>query len=113
MQMFEGIVMQGERRGTQLGFPTINIPLSDAGVSGIYAGNVHTDVHTFQAAIFADPARKVLEAHLLDFSGDLYGSDVRIELLKKLRERRSYENDEELRAAIAADVKNVRQYFAL
>jgi riboflavin kinase/FMN adenylyltransferase len=116
MQEFQGIVQKGRRRGHELGFPTINIPLQDARVSGIYAARVRsavrTKVHTFHAAAFADPSRDILEAHLLDFSGDLYGQEVRIELCQKLRESERYQDDEALRAAIASDVAAVRQYFA-
>jgi riboflavin kinase/FMN adenylyltransferase len=115
MQEFTGIVQEGERRGRALGFPTINIPLPYREVSGIYAAKVHTavrtKVRTFFAAAFADPSRGVLEAHLLDFSGDLYGVEVRIELHKKLRDSKEYEREEELRTAIAADVAKVREYF--
>jgi riboflavin kinase/FMN adenylyltransferase len=117
MQTFTGTVSEGKKRGRALGFPTINIPLTDASVSGVYAAKVHTavrtTVRTFFAAAFADPSRGLLEAHLLDFSGDLYGVDVRIELRKKLRDSARYESDEALRQAIAEDVKLVRECFSL
>jgi riboflavin kinase/FMN adenylyltransferase len=116
MQEFIGIVIEGKRRGRALGFPTVNIPLGDAAVSGIYAAKVCTDVstsvHTFFAAAFADPSRDVLEAHLLDFSGDLYGQEIRIELYEKLRESGTYASDEALQQAIAEDVAAVREYFS-
>jgi riboflavin kinase/FMN adenylyltransferase len=115
MQEFTGIVQEGKHRGRELGFPTINIPLPYKEVSGIYAAKVYTAVYTKTAghfaAVFADPSRGVLEAHLLDFSGDLYGAEVRIELHEKLRESAAYGSDEALRAAIAADVAKVREYF--
>lgn len=110
MQEFMGIVQKGKARGRELGFPTINIPLTDASVDGIYAAKVYTTVYTFFAAAFADPSRGVLEAYLLDFSGDFYGTEVRIELIEKLRESAAYENDDALKAAIAGDVAKVREY---
>ncbi|HVU75291.1 MAG TPA: riboflavin kinase [Candidatus Paceibacterota bacterium] len=111
MQSFSGFVERGKQRGRVLGFPTINIALEDKTVSGIYAANVYADVSTFRAAAFADPSRSVLEAHLLDFSGDLYGKEVRIELVEKLRESAAYESDCALKQAIAGDVAKVREYF--
>jgi riboflavin kinase/FMN adenylyltransferase len=117
MQTFTGIVIEGKQRGRELGFPTINIPLADASVSGIYAAKVHTAIRTksepYAAAAFADPARGTLEAHLLDFSGDLYGAAVCIELHKKLRDSVRYESDVALRQAIAEDVTAVRECFSL
>ena len=62
---------------------------------------------------FADPARGVLEAHLLDFSDDLYGMEITVELHKKLREAADFESDAELRNAIAQDIASVREYFDL
>ena len=112
MQTYKGIVQKGSKRGTALGFPTINIPLDDANVSGIYAARVKVGEEEYEAAAYADQKRKVLEAHLLDFSRDLYGWNVTIELLKKIREAKKFGNDKVLREAIAHDVTSVREYFA-
>ena len=95
-----------------MGFPTINIPLDDADVSGIYAARVKVGEEEYEAAVYADQKRKLLEAHLLDFSADLYGENVTVELLKKVREAKVFANDKDLREAIAHDVTSVREYFA-
>jgi len=94
-----------------LGFSTINIPLNDTSVSGIYVAKVKVGEEEYEAAAYADQKRKVLEAHLLDFSANLYGWNVRIELLKKIREPKKFTDDESLREAIAEDVTFVREYF--
>jgi len=111
MAVFGGIVQKGARRGTVLGFPTVNIPLGDASVSGIYAATVKVGEETYEAVAFADPRRTILEAHLLDFSADLYGWNVTIELLKKIREGKKFPDDAALRAAIAGDIAAARAYF--
>ena len=115
--IYKGIVQKGKRRGTALGFPTVNIALEDAEVSGVYAAKVRIGDTEYQAAAFADPGRKLLEAHLLDFlaqggsalgrSGDLYGKSVEIELFEKIRKNTRFPDDAALRAAIAEDVRRV------
>ena len=108
---YTGTVIRGSGTAAKLGFPTLNIPLADTTLSGIYAAKVEAGGSVYQAAVFADPARALLEAYLLDFSGDLYGKEITIELCKKLRESRRYESDDALSAAIAADVVDTRSYF--
>ncbi len=109
--IYTGIVARGAQRGTALGFPTANIALTDASVSGIYAAKVSVDSETFHAAAFADPKRNVLEAYMLDFSGNLYDKEITIELCEKIRESDMFADERELRAAIAKDVEDVRHYF--
>ncbi|MBI4093476.1 riboflavin kinase [Candidatus Kaiserbacteria bacterium] len=99
------------RRGMALGFPTINIPLDDTAVSGIFAARVIVDGEAHGAAAFADPSRKILEAHILDISPDLYGKEVSVELCKKIRESSTFEDEGALKAAIENDVKRARLFF--
>jgi len=110
-RLFSGIVAQGERRGTTLGFPTVNIPLQDTDVSGIFAGVVKHKDREYHAALFADHERGVLEAYLLDFDEDLYGQDIQITLAKKIRDAEVCTDDDVLKAMIAKDVEDVREYF--
>jgi riboflavin kinase/FMN adenylyltransferase len=109
---FSGVVEKGKRRGSALGYPTINIALADS-ITGIFAAEVTVDGSVRPAAVFADPERKVLEAYILDFFGDLYGKEVTVELKKKIRDRETFHSDEALKTAIAEDVRAVRQYFSL
>ncbi|MDO8514418.1 MAG: riboflavin kinase [bacterium] len=125
MTSYTGIVRKGTQRAAELGFSTINIPLDDASVSGIYAAKVKVGANPaepdarpegfreeeYEAAAYADQKRKVLEAHILDFSKDLYGWNVKIELLKKIREHKKFTDDKTLQKAIAEDIKSVREYF--
>ena len=110
-QRYTGIVQENSRRGTELGFPTINIPLGDDSLSGIYAAKVKVGEEKYWAAAYADQKRNVLEAHLLDLNKDLYGWNVTIELFEKIRETRQFKNDAELQKAIAEDIVAVRAYF--
>ena len=57
-------------------------------------------------------AGRLLEVHVLDFSGDLYGSDIEVEFVCQLRGERKFAGLDELKAAIGRDVEAARAYFA-
>ncbi len=107
------MVQAGSGEARMLGFPTINIPLQGASVSGIFAARViiHGRKEAYDAAAYADTKRGVLEAHLLDFHDDVHATEVRIELLEKIRESERFDSEAALYAAIAADVEAVRAFF--
>lgn len=108
---YRGVVQKGERRGSDLGFPTINIPLEGGEhAGGIFAAEVSVDGKEYLAAAYVNASRNILEAHLLDFDGDLYGKEVQIELLEKIRDDETFAHEAALKAAIAADVAKVREY---
>ncbi len=111
MNTYTGIVGRGTARAAALGYPTINIPLTDESLTGIYAAYVKVGEEEYEAVAYADVKRGVLEAHLLDFSADLYGWNVTIRLLKKIREYKRFKDDESLKRAIADDVASARRYF--
>jgi riboflavin kinase/FMN adenylyltransferase len=110
----EGVVVVGDRRGRDLGFPTANLDL-DPGQplppKGIYAGSALG--HRAAISIGVNPhfGGTVLrvEAHLLDFEGELYGLRMRLELWKRLRDERSFASEADLVAAIADDVAATRR----
>jgi FAD synthase len=109
--LFTGVAVEGSRRATALGFPTVNIPY-DGSVGGVYTALVTIDERSYFAAAFADQQRGVLEAHLLDFpSADLYGAAVEIRLERKIRDSQFFDNDAALRAAITSDVEAVRDFY--
>lgn len=112
MRSFKGVVQKGAKRAAALGYPTVNIPLDERNASGIYAARVLFEGTEHPAAAFADQKRKVLEAHMLDANLDLYGKEITIELLKKIRDNESFDDDAALCAAIASDVAAIREYFS-
>lgn len=109
MRPVRGIVERGAARGAALGYPTANIALRDTTLSGVYAGRAYARGAWRDAAIFADPSRGILEAHLLDFSGSLYGEEIEVRPIEKIRESARGANDDELRVLIARDVAQVRE----
>lgn len=108
----EGIVLKGMESGTKLGFPTANILLNDSEVSGVYAGAVLWNGKTYSAAIYANQRRNILEAHLLNFSENLYGQKISITLLKKIRDDVAFNDEPTLIEKISEDVQHAREYFA-
>lgn len=102
----DGIVLRGDRRGTELGFPTANLKL-DRSIAhpprGVYAGRAVVEAGiTYTAAINVgvnpqfggDPATTPwrVEAYLLDFDGDLYDQRLRVELHERLRDELRFES---------------------
>jgi len=107
---FKGTVQKGNEYGRILGFPTANIPLEDA-TSGVFAAVVRVDGQVHGAVVFANQKHHVLEAHLLDFNGDLYGKEIEIELLSPLRDRMDFGTEIEAKEVIANDVAKARSYL--
>lgn len=110
-QTYTSTVLNGARRATELGYPTVNIFCDDDSLSGVYAGMLTYDGTEYQAAIFADPVRQLLEAHAPDLNQNLYGQTVSITPFAKLRDKQPFTNDEELKVMIKGDVEAMRQYF--
>jgi riboflavin kinase / FMN adenylyltransferase len=114
----EGVVVRGDRRGRELGFPTANVLHSQYAAvpaHGVYAGWLELRGERRMAAIsigtkptFAGHDREV-EAYVLDFDGDLYGEHVALEFAAHLREMRRYEGVGPLVAQMREDVAQVRE----
>jgi len=107
-----GEVIRGFQRGRELGVPTANVRCDGQLVppDGVYAGRCTVDGQTFPAAVsigtlptFGQHDRQI-EAHLVGFSGDLYGQTLSIDLLDWLREQRKYASLEALKTQIALDI---------
>ncbi|MGC9599040.1 MAG: riboflavin kinase [Minisyncoccia bacterium] len=109
----EGAVQRGDREGSKLGFPTANIGTAQSVPSGIYAGEATWKGTVYPAAIYKEDGRNVVEAHLIDFSGELYGEQLIVVAYKKIREVKKFKNTEELIAAITSDVKKIKQWWFL
>ena len=109
---------RGRQQARTLGFPTANIPLKedDPVCNGVYAARVRIDGTEHEAVVnvghrptVGNGPDRVLEAHLLDFEGDLYGQTIEVELLEFLREEQRFGSTEELSRQIEADKKRARE----
>jgi riboflavin kinase/FMN adenylyltransferase len=106
-----GRVEKGQGLGKPIGFPTANIPLGQSGFSGTYAGLASVGGTEYVAAVYANVSRGLLESHLLDFEGDLYGEEMTVVLYERLAEPKGFKSDAEREEFIAWAVQAVRECF--
>jgi riboflavin kinase / FMN adenylyltransferase len=102
-----GKIIRGKRKGRKLGFPTVNIELNDKIECGVYAGAVRIANKDYKAGIFVNNEGTLLEAHLIGFSGDLYGKEIGVEIINKIRDVIIFESDKELKEQIKKDIENI------
>jgi riboflavin kinase/FMN adenylyltransferase len=113
-----GTVIEGDKIGRQLGFPTANLDAANLVLppNGVYAGCSRLKEKLYRVALniglrptiaSAQPQLRV-ETHLLDFTGDLYGTELQVEIGQKLRDERKFTSASELRLQIESDVAAVR-----
>ena len=118
-----GIVVPGERRGRELGYPTANLARSVEGfvpADGVYAAYASVDGRTIPAAVsignnptFVGVPDKQIEAHLLDEDLDLYGKTIEITFVEYIRGMEKFESVGELVAQMTLDEARVRELLGV
>jgi riboflavin kinase/FMN adenylyltransferase len=116
---FRGLVVRGEGRGKTLGFPTANLAITSSGKlvppPGIYAVRGILRRGTHPGALHVGPrptfrgSPPTIELHLMDFDGDIYGEEVRVDFVRYLREVRPFATVEALVGQIREDVELARR----
>jgi riboflavin kinase/FMN adenylyltransferase len=117
-----GRVVEGDRRGRTLGFPTVNLAPENEVLpaQGVYAGRLRVlgggsgeelpaVVNVGRRPTFKEAGEVLAEAHVIDWSGDLYGQRVELAFLHHLRDERRFPDVEALRRQIEADRDAARQ----
>ena len=117
-----GLVVRGDGRGRRLGFPTANLDVRDSRKlipgKGIYAVRAKLPAGTRDGALHIGPrptfpgSRATIEVHLLDHSADLYGAELQLDLIERLRGVRSFASVAELVDRMDEDVRRVRRILA-
>ena len=117
-----GTVVPGDGRGRELGFPTANLRVDDSDklipAEGIYACYVTVPAGRFMGALHIGPrptfpgAGAAVEVFLLDFDGELYGCEIRLELIERLRPVAAFDSADELVEQMRADVVRAREVLA-
>ena len=117
----KGKVITSDKRGRLLGFPTANLDITPQQAlpdNGIYATITQIDGKQFPSAtnIGSRPTfgegKRMVETHLLDYRGNLYGKEMRVEFVQKLRDEQRFPSSEALKAQIAEDVRKVEALLA-
>ncbi len=115
-----GYVVDGEKRGRTIGFPTANISTQKEQLpaSGIYAVIVRLDDIDYQGLVNLGnrptfgPGEETIEVYLLDFEGDLYGKELRLYFVARLREEKTFADTTSLIAAINQDIADGRRLLS-
>lgn len=116
----EGIVQHGDKRGRELGFPTANLMIDDKmGKDGVWAGTVELESGDVLAAAVSLGRRvtfyerdgvRLLEAHLLDFGGDLYDQRIVVVLHRLLRPQQRFDGVDALVEQMHRDIDDTRTW---
>jgi riboflavin kinase / FMN adenylyltransferase len=117
----EGIVVRGDMRGRELGYPTANLlpgPHAAVPADGVYAAwlvraaRAHDGPDMAAVSVGTNPTfsgrERRVEAYILDFSDDIYGERLSLDFVTRLREQRTYDGLQPLRTQIADDVERTR-----
>jgi riboflavin kinase / FMN adenylyltransferase len=115
----DGAIVEGRKRGRELGFPTANLQTENELVppNGVYAtimtidGVVHGGVTNIGLRPTFGETTPTIETHVLDYSGNLYGHTVRLAFVQRLRDERRFEDVDALRAQIDADKRRAERLF--
>jgi riboflavin kinase / FMN adenylyltransferase len=115
----DGTIVEGRKRGRELGFPTANLATQNELVppNGVYAtimtidGVVHGGVTNIGVRPTFGETTPTIETHVLDYSGHLYGQTVRLAFVQRLRDERRFEDVDALRAQIDADKRRAERLF--
>jgi riboflavin kinase/FMN adenylyltransferase len=113
-----GAVVRGDERGRELGFPTANLIPDEAlacpghGVYACLADGRAAAVSIGVRPTFKTGRGELIETYLLDFEGDLYGSELRLDFVERLRGERRFDTPEALVAQMHRDVERTRESLA-
>ncbi|MEA2426876.1 MAG: riboflavin kinase / adenylyltransferase [Thermoleophilaceae bacterium] len=113
--LFEGEVVEGDKRGRELGMPTANLvpdPKLVTPANGVYAAWAHGHPAAVNVGVrptFDSDRGVLVEAYLLDFSGDLYGQTLRVAFIERLRGEKRFDSAGDLVAQMHRDVEQARE----
>lgn len=116
----EGVIIRGNRRGHEIGFPTANLKPNNRVIPrfGVYATATLIDgvwrksiTNIGVRPTFENDAEPSIETYVFDFDGDLYGDVLRVRFLHRIRDERKFNGIDELKAQIERDTRRARNYF--
>lgn len=115
MITIKGEVIHGAKLGRQMGFPTANMEVGDVDIdNGVYLSSVKIEGHEWRAMSnvgvrpSVDGRCRLLETHIFDYSGDLYGCVLEVTLLRKVRDEKRFDSVRELQQQLKCDYDLIR-----
>lgn len=117
LHIFHGTVEEGHKRGKRLGFPTINMSVTQPLPSGIFASQTKLEDKTYNSLTFIGAAETYneftvkAETYIFDFTRDIYGQTATISLLKKIRDGQKFESEEALIKRMEQDKREALEFF--
>lgn len=115
--ILKGIVQKGKKRGRTLGFPTANITVHTNASDGIYLSIAIIDNIQYPSLTFIGIPEtfheqdRTIEVYILSFDEDIYGKELQVELLEKIRENQKFTSEDELVKQMKHDTMVARSYF--
>lgn len=118
----DGVVVEGAKRGRDLGFPTANLGLREDNKlvpkNGVYTVKVILGDASYYGVAniglrptFNHVSEPITEVHIFDFSADIYGSDIKVEFIDRIRDEKKFSSKEELEENIKFDVNEAKKYY--
>ena len=115
-----GKVVTGHGRGGGLGFPTANLEIASEHVlppDGVYAGRAYINGSIYQSMvnIGKNPTfgvnKRTVEAYLMDYHGDLYGADLQLDIIARIRDEKKFDSADELKRQVVEDIHQGKKIF--
>lgn len=115
---FEGLVVHGDKRGRTIGFPTANLRMEDKEKlvpgNGVYAVKCYVRINTGETAVFngmmnigirptVNGLSRMIEVNIFDFNEDIYGKQMKVQMIKRLRDERKFSGLDELKTQLHND----------
>ena len=115
----KGTVREGNKRGKKLGFPTMNLPVDQKIPEGVYISQTEFADQLYNSLTFVGVVKTYnetvfhTETYLLQFNENVYGKNISVYLLKKLRENQKFNSEEELILQMKKDKEDAEAFFIL
>ena len=109
-----GVVAEGKKIARTTGFPTANIPyINNSMDATVFISTIKYNEKNYKGATFYNKQRNILESHILDFNEDIYGKEIEVCLIKKVRDKMKFKSKEDAENQFKKDIQNVKKFFKI
>ena len=109
-----GVVIVGKKIAQTTGFPTANIPyINNSMDASVFISTIKYDGKIYKGATFYNKQRNILESHILDFNEDIYGKEIEVCLIEKVRDKMKFKSKEDAENQFKKDIQNVKKFFKI